>query len=236
MITVLLSNGCLSTSLINTVQFDNNVDLSDVLDSAGDRQTTLAAFFQLNQTCQEQAQGQAEDLFYTDLPQQYVWKKNPQGILGWNPRQRSQGTIARMFYINPNVSKLFYLQYLLLNVPSPMSFEAVLTVNGTLLPTFHGAYTAQGLLHNDSKWDQALGEAGSWQGGACLWSLFTTILLNCDPASPLNLWNNYKSRYVCKNITVLLAVFKHHHFFWCGVAFVYLQTLLPPGIFFFKYP
>ena len=137
-----------------------------------------------------------------------------------------------MFYINPNVGKLFYLQYLLLNVPSPTSFEALRTVNRTLLPIFHGACTAQGLLHNDSKWDQALSEVRAWQGGACLWSLFATILLNCDPASPLNLWNDHKSRYVCKNITVLLAVLKHHHFFWCGVAFFYLQTLLPPSIFF----
>ena len=150
----------------HTVQFDNNVDLSDVVDSAGDRQTTLMAFFRLNQKRQEE--GQLEDLFYTDLPQQYVWKKNPQGILGWNPCQRSWGTIARMFYINLNVSKLFYLQYLLLNVPSPMSFEALRTVNETLLPTFHGACTARGLLHNDAKWDQALAEAGAWQGGGCL--------------------------------------------------------------------
>ena len=175
----------------HTIQFDDNVDLSDVVDSAGDCQTTLMAFFQLNQE-----EGQPEDLFYTDLPQQYVWKKNPQGILGWNPCQRSRGTIARMFYINPNVGKLFYLQYLLLNVPSPTSFEALCTVNGTLLPTFHGACTARGLLHDDAEWDQALAEAGAWQGGGCLRSLFMTILLNCDPANPLNLWNNHKSRYV----------------------------------------
>ena len=70
----------------HTVLFDDDVDLSEVVDSAGDQVTTLTAFFQLNQTRKEQAQGQAEDLFYTDLSEQYVWKKGPQR--GWSPRQR----------------------------------------------------------------------------------------------------------------------------------------------------
>ena len=136
-----------------------------------------------------------------------------------------------MFYINPSAEELFYLQFLLLNVPSPKLFKDLRTVNGSLLPTFHEACTAQGLLHDDAEWDQALAEAGAWQGGGCLQSLFVTILLNCDPANPLDLWNNHKSRYVCGNITALLAVLKHHHFFWCGVAFVYPQILLLLGVF-----
>ena len=206
----------LSIYLLNqhTVLFDDDVDLSEVVDSAADRVTTLTAFFQLNQ--KRQQDGQAGDLFYTDLPEQYVWKKGPQR--GWSPRQRGRGTIARMFYINPNVGELFYLRFLLLNIPSPKLFEDLrITANWTLLPTFHGACTARGLLHNDAKWDQALGEARAWQGGACLRSLFVTILLNCQLANPLDLWNNHKSRYVCGNNTALLAVLKHHHFFlvWC---------------------
>ena len=56
--------------------------------------------------------------------------------------------------------------------------------------------------------------------------------VNCDPANPLDLWNNHKSRYVCENIIALLAVLKHHHFFGCGVAFVYPKTLLLPSVFF----
>ena len=101
-----------------------------------------------------------------------------------------------MYYINPNAGELFYLRYLLLNVPSPKSFKDLRTVNGTLLSTFHRACIARGLLHDDAKWDQALGEAGAWQGGGCLRSLFVMILLNCQPANPLNLWNTHRSRYV----------------------------------------
>ena len=146
--------------------------------------TTLTAFFQLNQ--KRQQDGQAGDLFYTDLPERYFWKKGPQR--GWSPHQRGRGTIARLFYINPNVRELFYLRFLLLNVPSPKSFKDLrTTVNRTLLPMFHWACTARGLLHDDAKWDQALGEAGAWQGRACLRSLFITILLNCDPGNPLDL-------------------------------------------------
>ena len=57
----------------HSVSFNNNVDLSDVVHSVGNCQTTLTAFFQLNQQ-----EGQAEDLFYADLPDQYVWKKDVQ--------------------------------------------------------------------------------------------------------------------------------------------------------------
>ena len=71
-----------------------------------------------------------------------------------------------MFYINPSAGELFYLRFLLLNVPSPKLFEDLrTTANGTLLPMFHGACTARGLLHDDAEWDQALAEAGAWQGG-----------------------------------------------------------------------
>ena len=57
-----------------------------------------------------------------------------------------------MFYINPNVRELFYLRFLLLNVPSPKLFEDLrTTANGTLFPTFHEACTARGLLNNDAK-------------------------------------------------------------------------------------
>ena len=70
-----------------------------------------------------------------------------------------------MFYINPSAEELFYLQFLLLNVPSPKLFKNLRTVNGSLLPTFHEACTARGLLHNDAEWDQALAEVGAWQGG-----------------------------------------------------------------------
>ena len=54
------------------VLFDDDMDLSKVVDSAGDCVTTLTAFFHVNQKRQEQARGQAEDLFYTDLPERYI--------------------------------------------------------------------------------------------------------------------------------------------------------------------
>ena len=62
----------LSIYLLNqhTVLFDDDVDLSEVVDSAADRVTTLTAFFQLNQ--KRQQDGQAGDLFYTDLPKRYI--------------------------------------------------------------------------------------------------------------------------------------------------------------------
>lgn len=174
-----------------SVQFDDDSDLAAVIEEGNEHQTTLTAFFDLNQK-RRQHQG-AEDLLYTDIEQDYVWKKE-RGNHHWGVRQKSRGTIARMYYINPNAGELFYLRLLLLNVPSPISFEDLRTVDGDVLSTFHTACVVRGLTHNDAEWDQALEEAGTWQGGGCLRSLFVMILLNCEPSSPLDLWNKHKTR------------------------------------------
>ena len=174
-----------------SVEFDDQDDLQDVLQVETDYSTTLTAFFELNEKRRrEEAVG---DLLYTNVLDDYVWSR---GSKSWTSRVRDTGTIGRMFYINPNAGDLFYLRYLLLHVPNPTSFEDLRTVNGNLLPTYHAACTARGLLHDDAEWDEALGEAGAWQGGGCLRGLFVMILLNCEPNDPLDLWNNHKARYM----------------------------------------
>ena len=176
-----------------SIQFDDDDNLQEVLDGQSPCATTLTAFFSLNQ--QRRQQGVVEDLFYTDLPRQHVWHRT-KGQACWKTRQRDKGTIGRMYYINPSAGDLFYLRYLLLHVPSPISFEDLRTVNGNLLPSNHAACVARGLLHNDAEWDEALEEGGRFQGGGCLRRLFVMILLNCEPNDPSDLWNKHKSRYV----------------------------------------
>jgi hypothetical protein len=51
---------------------------------------------------------------------------------------------------------------------------------------------ALGLLDTDEEWDQCLREAATWQGGHQLRSLFVLLLLHCNPADPLVLWNNHR--------------------------------------------
>ena len=63
-----------------------------------------------------------------------------------------------MYYINPTAGELFYLRYLLLHVPNPTSFEDLLTVDGTLQPTFHAACITRGLLLYDSAPNDTLRE------------------------------------------------------------------------------
>lgn len=172
------------------VEFDADDDIADVLSEQEGRQTKLTVFFELNQ--QRHDRGDVEDLLYPNVSDDWVWNRRGK----WTVRKRDRGTIARMYYINPNAGELFYLRYLLLNVPSPKSFEDLRTVNGDILSTYHGACVARGLLQNDAEWDQTLEEAGAWQGGRCLRSLFVMILLNCDPSDPLDLWNKHRARYV----------------------------------------
>ena len=137
------------------LDFDDDEDLAVVVEEGSERQTKLLAFFDLN--LERQQRRDVKDLFYTDLPNRYVWKKDRNC---WDPRQRHKGTIARMYYINPSAGELFYLRYLLLNVPNPVSFENLRTMNDNIISTFHGVCTARDLLHNDVEWNQTLKKAG----------------------------------------------------------------------------
>src|SRR6266542_3557172 len=99
-----------------------------------------------------------------------------------------------MYYVSPkaNNSEQFYLRPLLTAVKGATSFEALCTVNNQLKPTFKEACIALGLLADDNEWHQCLGEAGLMATGHQLRVLFVTILIDCSPTHPRQLWNNHK--------------------------------------------
>jgi hypothetical protein len=82
---------------------------------------------------------------------------------------------------------------LLCTVPGATSFQFLRTVNGTTYPTFKAACTALGLLASDEEYDFCLTEASAMQTGRQLRRLFCTILLECTPRNPQNLWDKYSA-------------------------------------------
>ena len=72
-------------------------------------------------------------------------------------------------------------------------------MNGEVHPTFQSACLAHGLLENDNEWIQCLQEAGEIQTGSQLRSLFAVLLLNCNPTSPGDLWQQFKDR-ICDDL------------------------------------
>ncbi|GKA47231.1 ATP-dependent DNA helicase PIF1-like protein [Tanacetum coccineum] len=63
-----------------------------------------------------------------------------------------------------------------------------MTVNHRLYATFKEVCFAYGLLNGDREWTKALSEASMWALGPQLRDIFITMLLFCDVAMPLKLW------------------------------------------------
>lgn len=89
---------------------------------------------------------------------------------------------------------MFYLRLLLLNVPSPTSFDFLKTVDGILYHSFKEACQARGLLDNDSEHDSCLNEAFSFQNDFAFQRLFMLIVATCSPVDPLALLLRHKQQ------------------------------------------
>lgn len=55
------------------------------------------------------------------------------------------------------------------------------------------------MLEDDSEWRECLQEAAQTQSGSQLRSLFAVILLNCEPSTPLELWEIFRNQ-ICDDL------------------------------------
>jgi len=164
---------------------DSADTMNEIVERAATKETTLTAWFLANAQYEE-----ARDLYYQDFPTQFVYNKT---TCRWSPRKK-EFAIGRMYYVSPkaNDSERFYLRLLLLAVKGATSFEHLRTVDGQLRPTFKDACIALGLLSDDHEWHRCLEEAGHMATGHQLRVLFVTILNDCSPSNPRNLWDTHK--------------------------------------------
>ena len=100
--------------------------------------------------------------------------------------------IGHMLYVHANLGEHFYVCVLLSAVKGATLFEDLRTVDGQLLPTFHAACLARGLLEDNSKWRQCLQEAAHMASGHQLCNLFVTFLRDCSPSDSLALWMEFR--------------------------------------------
>ena len=107
--------------------------------------------------------------------------------------------MGRMLYVHANSGERFYVHVLLSAVKGATLFEDLRTVDGQLLPTFHAACLARGLLEDDSEWRQCLQEAAHMASGYQLCNLFVTLLRDCSPSDPLALWMEFRPN-ICDNL------------------------------------
>ena len=81
----------------------------------------------------------------------------------------------------------------------PKSFEELRTVDGILHHDFKSACAALGLLCDDQEHISTLQDASVMQSGTSLHHLFIIILVECQPESPLRLWDQFKSK-ICDDL------------------------------------
>lgn len=167
--------------LEQTVYFEDG-DENTALDRAGDRKTTLTAWFELNATNES-----ALKYVYTDIPYHFVFANGK-----WKERQRCQDkTISRMYSVSPRDSERFFLRLLLLHIPGATSFEQLRTVDGVELPTFKEAAIERRLVESDDEWEKCLDEAALFQMPKQMRETFALICAFCAPANALVLWDKF---------------------------------------------
>lgn len=96
-----------------------------------------------------------------------------------------------MYTIHPHQGDVYYLRLMLLHVRGVTSFTDLRTVNGQLCETFKDACSQLNLLEDDAEWRECLGDAVQCQMPFELRILFISLLLFCEPADPLRLFEQF---------------------------------------------
>jgi hypothetical protein len=159
--------------------------IQDVVESHRNKDTTLTGWFKAN------AESEANrDIHYQDFPSRMVWNAKRHK---WTPRnaRRDDGAIGRMYHAHPSSGERFYLRLLLTCIKGATSFDDLLTVDGVQYHTFKEACFVRGLLDDDREWNQCLREAKDMAVGRQLRHLFVSILRDCSPARPRELWDTF---------------------------------------------
>ena len=149
-------------------------------------ETTLTAWFQWNETCEED-----ERHPYYDMPMHCVWNKQAKM---WTKRIRGKGSVGRVYTISPTSGELFYLRLLLHNPTSigATSFKDLKTTpDGVEHETFRAACAALGIIGDDNEWDLALRDAVADAMPNQIRQLFVHLLTACEVASPSALFHDY---------------------------------------------
>ena len=160
----------------------------EAVEQAGQRNTNLTAYFQLNSE-----DAKACQYLYREIPFHYVYKKKD-GVFKWCRRQRgANNVVPRMYVVSAKDIERFCLRLLLLNVRGATSFDNLKTVNGVLCGSFQDAARLLNLFADDQEWKRCLQEAANCQMPAQMRLTFAFILAFCIPLNALELWNFFKS-------------------------------------------
>lgn len=158
---------------------------NEAVERASIKETTLTAWFKLNQVDVE-----AHEFYYADIPEHYVFDKASNK---WKKRQRGgQKVIGRMPIVGVQDSERFYLRMLLLREKGALSFNSLKTINGKFCQTSQEACKELGLLDGDQYWHDTLFEAARMHTPNYLRVLFAMICAFGEVENIPDLWVEHK--------------------------------------------
>jgi PIF1-like helicase len=97
-----------------------------------------------------------------------------------------------MVFVPPNAGDRFYLRLLLSVVTGARSFNDLKSFHGVIHPSYREACLARGLLADDNELKRTLEDGKYMQTGRKLRQLFVTIVRDCQPSKPTELWELFK--------------------------------------------
>ncbi|XP_041785861.1 uncharacterized protein LOC121601111, partial [Anopheles merus] len=143
----------------------------------------------------------ARTLLYHEVPMHYRYSKptisqrqpwHSGTGKQWVRRIRNDKKISgRMVYCSITDMERYCLRLLLCYRKGPTSFQDLRTVRGTVCATYQLAAAMEGLLEDDSVWDQTLREAASFEMPRQLRNMFGMLLMVGQLQNPRLLWDKY---------------------------------------------
>nr|XP_027071785.1 uncharacterized protein LOC113696591 [Coffea arabica] len=176
-----------------SMYFDENRPLTDIITDDRLSRTMLTEFFAMNRTNEH---AESLNLLYKEFPQHFVWDADDRI---WYTRKKGQ-VIGRVITAHPIEGERYYLRILLMHVRKPTSFDDLKTVNGYLASSFKEAAELRGFLQIDNGAEECFSEAVVYGMPQCLRQLFAVILVHCSPADLQQLWSRFRP-FLSEDIT-----------------------------------
>ncbi|CAF2246188.1 unnamed protein product, partial [Rotaria magnacalcarata] len=139
----------------------------------------------------------AHQYLYQDIPNHYVFK-NKKWVKRSTVSHYGEKTIGRIISVSPRDVDLYHLRLILLSVKGPdaTSFENLKKFNGQTYSTYKDVARVSGLINDSNEWHNCMYEASSYMMPKCLRSLLVIIICHCNPANPLQLFEDFKENMI----------------------------------------
>ncbi|CAN0898455.1 ATP-dependent DNA helicase PIF1 [Linum grandiflorum] len=151
----------------HTVAYPEHQSVPSIINRPGVEKTMLTEWFTLNRSSPS-----ARKYLYSEITHAYVWDKD---YSLWTPRKKGF-VIGRIASVPPRTD---------------VFFGDLRTVNGVLCRDYQEACQMLGLLANDDEWNAVMAEVSQWGMPPLIRSTYVSLLLFCQVASPIVLFNQW---------------------------------------------